>query len=622
MVVQPNPILPIIITILTHLAVVIIVAGADAPSPDAISLIKFKNSMTHTDVLFSWNATKPPCTGKKSNWVGILCNEDQHVIGIRLEGMKLSGAIDVDSLKNIPTLRSLSLMDNNFEGKLPNLGCLGTMKTIYLSNNKFSGEIDSVTFERMRSLKKLYLGNNGFTGLIPLSLITLPRLVELSLEGNKFCGEIPPFMNTRFRFLNVSSNKLEGVIPRSLSKIDATSFYGNPDLCGAPLINSCKSSKLPLLNTILFIITLIAALASIGAVFIILRKKRKTTQTRAFDAHYCASKGGREIFFPDNFVTPYYTSSIQILERFETDNLLGKLVFAKEDHEKFELPDLLKSSAEVLGTGYFGASFKAGLPSGKNMFVKKFKHMNNVGREDFQEHIIRLGRLSHSNLLPPVAFYYRKEEKLLVSDYINNVSLAVYLHGNRSLDEPSLNWPTRLNIIKGVANGLQHLYNEFPNLVVPHGHLKSSNVLLSETMEPLLTDYSLVTMVNVEHAQQVMIAYKSPEYKHQHRVSKKTDVWSLGILIIEILTGKIPSNHFQQHGNGIESDLVAWVQSKDQEDFSEIFDENMGVVGKDDKKEMVKLLKIGLACAESDMNKRYDIMEAVKKIEALKSKNL
>lgn len=93
-----------------------------------------------------------------------------------------------------------------------------------------------------------------------------------------------------------------------------------------------------------------------------------------------------------------------------------KLIFVRENKERFELRDLLKSSAEVLGTASFGCAHKARLPSGTPMVVKRFRHMNKVGKEDFEEHMRRLGRLSHPNLLPLVTYYYRKDEKLLITD--------------------------------------------------------------------------------------------------------------------------------------------------------------------------------------------------------------
>ncbi|KAA8522671.1 hypothetical protein F0562_009167 [Nyssa sinensis] len=253
------------------------------------------------------------------------------------------------------------------------------------------------------------------------------------------------------------------------------------------------------------------------------------------------------------------------------------------------------------------------------MVVKRFRYMNNVSREEFQEHVRRLGKLRHPNLLPLVAFYYRKEEKLLVSDYVDNVSLAVYLHGNHSRGQPSLDWQSRLKIIKGVSKGLLYLYNELPNLIAPHGHLKSSNVLLNESLEPLLTDYGLAPVVNQENAQDFLVAYKSPEYKQHNRIMKKTDVWSFGILILEILTGKLPANFLQQ-GKGSDTDSATWVHSIVREEWTmEVFDKEMGMT-KNSKGEMMKLLKIGLSCCETDVEKRYDLKEAVERIQEVKEK--
>lgn len=190
------------------------------------------------------------------------------------------------------------------------------------------------------------------------------------------------------------------------------------------------------------------------------------------------------------------------------------------------------------------------------------------------------------------------------------------LSGNRSLD-----WPTRLNIVKGIAKGLQYLYNELPSLTAPHGHLKSSNVLLDGSFEPLLADYGLVPVVNQEHAQEQMISYKSPEYKESRRITKKTDIWSLGILILEILTGRFPSDLLQK-GSGGEVDLGTWVASvmKDTGGGA-VFDRNM-VGTSHSQGEMMKLLKIGLSCCQGDVDKRPDIKEVVDLVEEVKEKDI
>lgn len=180
-----------------------------------------------------------------------------------------------------------------------------------------------------------------------------------------------------------------------------------------------------------------------------------------------------------------------------------------------------------------------------------------------------------------------------------------------------MDWPTRLKVIKGVARGLAHLYKEFPNLTLPHGHLKSSNVLLDKNFEPVLSDYALAPVINKTHAHQFMIAYKSPEFSNSDNTTKKTDVWSLGILILELLTGKFPANYLQQV-KGANADLATWVSSVVREEWTgEVFDKYMKGT-RNGEGEMLKLLKIGMDCCEWNLEKRLGLKEAVARIDAVK----
>ena len=174
--------------------------------------------------------------------------------------------------------------------------------------------------------------------------------------------------------------------------------------------------------------------------------------------------------------------------------------------------------------------------------------------------------------------------------------------------------------MKGIAKGLEYLYKDMPSLIAPHGNLKSSNVLLTESFEPLLTDYGLVPVINQDLAQDIMVIYKSPEYLQQGRITKKTDVWCLGILILEILTGKFPANFLQQ-GKGSEVSLASWIHSVVPEEWtSAVFDQEMGAT-KNSEGEMGKLLKIALNCCEGDVDKRWDLKEAVEKIQEVKQRD-
>ncbi|XP_019174371.1 PREDICTED: pollen receptor-like kinase 1 [Ipomoea nil] len=622
---------PLPILLLAAAAIFLLCAS---PSSSAKSeteiLLKFKESLENAAELSSWNPSQPPCEGERHNWEGVMC-EDGKVRGLNLNGMGLKGTLDVESLVELPDLRVFAVIDNNFEGSLPDFNKMGAVKHVYLSHNKFSGEIPSNGFQGMSSLKKLHLNNNGFVGAIPTSLATLSKLIELMLENNKFDGSLPNFKQERFTMVNFSNNLLVGEIPPALSKLNASSFHGNAGLCGAPLKPCDVHPKLSTGTKAVVGMALAAALVAILLVIIILAKRKPVSAAEegAATAQVAAAQRKAPQDEMDK-IEKGSTASSSTAARSTAPSSAPpaetrraeqsvKLSFLIEDREKFGLPDLLKASAEILGNGIFGATYKAALSTGPVMVVKRFKHMNIVGKEDFHEHMRRLGRLSNQNLLPVVAFYYRKEEKLLVSDFVDNCSLAFHLHGKNRSGSSSLDWPKRLKVVKGVAKGIAYLYTELPSLTAPHGHLKSTNVLLNSSHEPLLNDYGLLPVVNLEHAQAHMIAYKAPEFRQGGRITKKTDVWSLGILILEILTGKFPEK-FAQQSKGSEGDLASWVESAigDGEGAAEeVFDKE---IKNGCPEEMMKLLKIGMSCCEVDVEKRWDIKQAVKSIEEVREK--
>ncbi|XP_052176600.1 pollen receptor-like kinase 1 [Diospyros lotus] len=603
--------------------------AAGAPPSDTDALLKFKTSLSiPSDMLASWTPNGAPCHGDYANWVGVICVSGK-VWGLQLENMNLSGDIDIDALLPMPYLRALSFMRNKLEGPIPPFKKLGYLKSLFLSDNQFSGEIPDDAFSGMMSLKKLHLSNNQFSGSIPSSLTRAPRLLELWLDGNQFSGKIPNFQQKDLNVFNASNNQLEGPIPSRLSSFSPTSFLPNKDLCGKPLDVSCRppGSRPSLLKIAMLVVCLLLLLVAILALFLVFRLQRKSQTPqlgRANSAYNDASRSGAIVAAAGTIQKPSGGERQASLTRRNSrkaelaasGNSSNKLLFVREDRPRFDLQDLLRASAEVLGSGNFGSSYKAALVDRQVMVVKRFKHMNNVGREEFHEHMRRLGRLSHPNLLPLVAYYYRKEEKLLVFDFVHNGSLASHLHGNH---KPGLDWRRRLKIVKGVASGLLYLHSELASLIVPHGHLKSSNVLLNESFDPLMMDYTLVPVVNLEHAQQIMVAYRSPEYTRNGRTTKKTDVWSLGIVILEILTGKFPSYYLAQGTANIGANLASWVDSiaRERQNAAQLFDKGMARPSSSEA-EMMKLFEIGMACCEEDVAKRWDLKQVVEKIEEVK----
>ncbi|XP_050365296.1 pollen receptor-like kinase 4 [Argentina anserina] len=580
-------------------------------------LLRFKNSLSDTSALdTTWINTTNPCN-VTLHWEGVQCDTTgKKVFGLQLQNMGLTGLIDIDTLTELPALQTVSFMNNIFAGPMPDVKRLPLI-SVYLSQNQFTGDIPDDAFSGMGgTLKKVYLAKNGFTGKIPSSLVALPKLIELDLGDNQFSGKIPNFQPRKWVMLNLANNRFDGPIPPSLSDLPPADFEGNKGLCGRPL-GKCKSKKLHLLMIIaIVVISAVAVLLLCALCWIRGRRSRQASQAPSAQQENAQMKpvarktrGVLEAQLPDPEVEDEYKKA----ERG------GELHFLRKDRKRFEVQELLRAPAEVLGSGSFGSSYKAGILSG-SMVVKRFRDMNRVGKDDFYDHMSRLGRLSHPNLLPLVAFYYMKEEKLLVLDFALNGSLASHLHGKRAPGQPGLDWPTRLMIIKGVAKGLGYLYKEFPGMPVPHGHLKSSNVLLDHNFNPVLAEYALIPVINKDHAHKLMVAYKSPEFSQTGRTSKKTDVWSLGILIFEMLTGKFPANYLQQ-GKRANADLASWVNSVVREEWTgEVFDKEMKGT-KNGEGEMLKLLKIGMCCCESSVEGRWDWREAVDKIEELQERD-
>ncbi|PPR83987.1 hypothetical protein GOBAR_AA36721 [Gossypium barbadense] len=484
----------------------------------------------------------------RKKWIGVMC-DGETIIGLHLTNLGLSGSVDVESLLKVRSLRTISLVKNMFEGSIPKLNKLGALRAIYLSNNQFTGEIPNDYFESMGSLKKVWLNQNKFSGKIPDSLMQLRNLMELHLEGNRFSGKIPSL-----KYPNVM---------KSLDLKDE-------------LTNHHSSSREPL------------------------RQGNNVPESTRQKPLESSRKSG-----PEGKIKRGSSQK-------GNKNGMADLVVVNEEKGSFGLQDLMKAAAEVLGSGGLGSAYKAVMGNGLAVVVKRMREMNRLGKDAFETEMQRFGALKHPNVLTPLAYHFRREEKLIVSQYMPSGSLLYALH-DRGVFHAKLNWSNRLKIIKGIAQGLGYIHTQLKIYEVPHGNLKASNVLLTETYEPMLSDYGFYSLIDSDKVTQGLFAYKSPEYIQSQKISPKSDIYCLGIVLLEIVTGKFPSQYLNTGNGGI--DIVQWAQSSISEDHvEELVDPEILSTSSDSINQVVSIIRIGVACVESNPDQRLTMSEVICKI--------
>ncbi|MED6222077.1 hypothetical protein PIB30_060956 [Stylosanthes scabra] len=291
-----------------------------------------------------------------------------------------------------------------------------------------------------------------------------------------------------------------------------------------------------------------------------------------------------------------------------------KLVFfGNSAGKEFDLEDLLRASAEVLGKGTFGTSYKAVLENGPVVAVKRLKDVA-LSERDFRDEIEVAGAMVHENLVPLRAYYYSRDEKLLVHDYLHMGSLSALLHGNKGSGRTPLTWELRSGIALGAARAIEYLHSQGPN--VSHGNIKSSNILLTKKYEARVSDFGLAQLVSPSSTPNRIAGYRAPEVTDPRRVSHKADVYSFGVVLLEVLTGKAPT-HALLNEEGV--DLPRWVQSVVREEWTcEVFDAEL-LRHQSVEEDMVELLQLGVDCTAPYPDNRPSIAQVRHRIEELRS---
>lgn len=542
------------------------------------------------------------------------------VYQLDLSHNQLSGRIPPELLLGISEIRLyLGLSHNNLEGPLPiELSKLEKLQAMDLSSNNLSGSI-FFQISSCSELKAINFSRNSLEGHLPDSLGDLKSLESFDVSWNQLSGPITVSLNKieSLTFLDLSHNNFQGMIPSGgiFKSVTSLSFVGNKNLCGTiPGIPPCSRKKTWFRSRTFLIIFIVVMFASACLLTI------------------CYVIG----FWRFKIITSSRTEPINTPRPPDPVTNFPRMTYK-------ELADATGgfNDQSLVGSGSYGQVYKGVLPDGTAIAVKVLHVQSGNSTKSFNRECQVLKRIRHRNLIKIITACSLPDFKAIVLPYMANGNLDshLYLHSGTGLSSRSsdLTLIQRVNICSDVAEGMAYLHHHSPVRVV-HCDLKPSNILLNDDMTALVSDFGIARLImsngggnaglveNMGNSTANMlcgsIGYIAPEYGYGLNTSTKGDVYSFGVLVLEMVTRRRPTDDTFVEG----LNLHKWVKVHYHGRAEMVIDSSLLRASRDQSPEVQKmwevaiaeLIELGILCTQESPSMRPTMLDAADDLDRLK----